>query len=464
MSKRKQKEKSTEMTWVPSVSKKNGPLYKEICRQLRSDIESGALPPGTKLPPQRDLAAKLGINISTVSRAFRICEEEGLLTSTVGSGTFVAAGAVVTSVTSAHTGKSGTVELGVLAPRLIDHDALVSILKETAHDEKAGGLFEYEYDSTDNRHRAAAVKLITRAGSSASPESILFAQGTQNAVAASIFAFMKPGDRLGCDPLVFPTLKRVCSLAGVRLVPIRWENGEMSEKGLDYAIGKEGLKALFVMPEYQVPTAHTMSRSCRQLIAEKAKKHSLIVIEAAMSALSEKGATGSIAKLAPENTIFITGLSTMIAPGLRCAYMSAPERYHEPLDSALKTIDTSPSPLLLDIASRVVLGSGFEGMIETVRQRARARGKYVKRSLGDIVVGGDDFSPFKWCRIPGDIDPGLFEKAAHDAGVQIQGAHRFTVGQADPPPAFRICHVSPKNERDLARGLDIIKETIAKFV
>ena len=74
------------LSWEPKVTKKNGPLYKAICEQLKSDIQSSALPPGTKLPPQRDLARFLGVNVSTVSRALRISEEEGLLLSTVGSG------------------------------------------------------------------------------------------------------------------------------------------------------------------------------------------------------------------------------------------------------------------------------------------------------------------------------------------------------------------------------------------
>ena len=53
--------------------------------------------------------------------------------------------------------------------------------------------------------------------------------------------------------------------------------------------------------------------------------------------------------------------------------------------------------------------------------------------------------------------------ASGEAGVQIQGAHRFTVGQADPPAAFRICPVSAKDEHDLVKGLKIIRKTISEF-
>ncbi|GAB2535230.1 hypothetical protein GCM10026983_03380 [Gracilibacillus alcaliphilus] len=45
---------------------------------------------GTKLPPQRELADYLDLNLSTISKAFKECGLKGLLSSSVGSGTFVA--------------------------------------------------------------------------------------------------------------------------------------------------------------------------------------------------------------------------------------------------------------------------------------------------------------------------------------------------------------------------------------
>jgi DNA-binding transcriptional regulator YhcF (GntR family) len=61
-----------------------------IARQLESDIRNGDLLPGTKLPPQRELADHLDVNVNTDSRAFGICSRKGLLGGTVGSGAFVA--------------------------------------------------------------------------------------------------------------------------------------------------------------------------------------------------------------------------------------------------------------------------------------------------------------------------------------------------------------------------------------
>ena len=85
------------MSWRP-VLQRTGPLSLELAAQLEADIKSGALLPGTRLPPQRELADFLDVNLSTVSRAFRLCTQKGLLSATVGSGTFVAYDALALSL------------------------------------------------------------------------------------------------------------------------------------------------------------------------------------------------------------------------------------------------------------------------------------------------------------------------------------------------------------------------------
>lgn len=81
------------MSWKPDFTKATGPLYKIIAEKLEEDVRTGSLTPGTKLPPQRELADFLDINVSTISRAFKLCEQKGIICSTVGNGTFIASDA-----------------------------------------------------------------------------------------------------------------------------------------------------------------------------------------------------------------------------------------------------------------------------------------------------------------------------------------------------------------------------------
>jgi GntR family transcriptional regulator len=66
------------------------PLVEQVRRALRREVAGGALPVGTPLPPVRQLAADLGVNLNTVARAYRELEREGLVTTARGRGTEVA--------------------------------------------------------------------------------------------------------------------------------------------------------------------------------------------------------------------------------------------------------------------------------------------------------------------------------------------------------------------------------------
>lgn len=66
-------------------------LWQSIADQLRGEIARGKWPPGTRLPPEADLATRFGVNRHTVRHATRVLADEGLLFSRRGAGVFVAA-------------------------------------------------------------------------------------------------------------------------------------------------------------------------------------------------------------------------------------------------------------------------------------------------------------------------------------------------------------------------------------
>lgn len=65
------------------------PVYKQIFKQVKSQILSGELPAGYVLPPERRLAESIGANRTTVLNAYRELKAENLITSHVGRGTVV---------------------------------------------------------------------------------------------------------------------------------------------------------------------------------------------------------------------------------------------------------------------------------------------------------------------------------------------------------------------------------------
>ena len=77
------------LTWRPDRNNLTRPVYLSLAQLLENDILNGVLRRDTKLPPQRELADFLDINFTTVTRAYTICRDKGLIYGVKGSGTFV---------------------------------------------------------------------------------------------------------------------------------------------------------------------------------------------------------------------------------------------------------------------------------------------------------------------------------------------------------------------------------------
>src|SRR5215469_14418552 len=66
------------------------PIYRQIADEIKALIARGELSEGTQLPPVRQLAADLGVNLNTIATAYRELQDEGLIAIKHGSGAVVA--------------------------------------------------------------------------------------------------------------------------------------------------------------------------------------------------------------------------------------------------------------------------------------------------------------------------------------------------------------------------------------
>jgi DNA-binding transcriptional regulator YhcF (GntR family) len=68
------------------------PTYMQLVNQVRRAVRNGTLRAGDRLPTAREMVAQLAINPNTVLKAYGHLENEGLVTSRPGLGTFIAQG------------------------------------------------------------------------------------------------------------------------------------------------------------------------------------------------------------------------------------------------------------------------------------------------------------------------------------------------------------------------------------
>lgn len=65
------------------------PLYQQVADEIKGLIAAGELPEGSSLPPVRQVAADLGVNLNTVAFAYRRLQQEGFIKVKHGSGSVV---------------------------------------------------------------------------------------------------------------------------------------------------------------------------------------------------------------------------------------------------------------------------------------------------------------------------------------------------------------------------------------
>jgi GntR family transcriptional regulator len=66
------------------------PIYQQVADGIKELIARGRLAEGAALPPLRQLAADLGVNLNTIATAYRTLQDEGLIVIRHGSGAVVA--------------------------------------------------------------------------------------------------------------------------------------------------------------------------------------------------------------------------------------------------------------------------------------------------------------------------------------------------------------------------------------
>ncbi len=448
------------MSWKPKLSGASGPIYKVLAGMLEEDIKSGELLPGTKLPPQRELADYLDINLSTISRAFKLCEQKGLICATIGNGTYVTSDAGTNHILGPTPEHLQMIEMGAILPHSMPNRTLTDYIQKLLSEPESEKLFQYGTPGGSTWQRETAVKWIGKTGYQIAPEQVIFSAGGQNALAAVLASLFKAGDKIGTDPLTYPGIKTTAKMLGIQLVPIEWKGNEITQEGLLNAIKNDKIKGLYLIPDFHNPTTHVMSLKTRKMIAEIAKQQSVIVIEDAINSLLQERILPPVAAFAPEQTIYIISLSKIISPGLRLAYVAAPEVYYKDIYTGIYNMNISISPFVLELAARLIHTGLADKIAGERRQYTLEQNRVVAANLGNYEIYGEEECPFRWVILPEAFTGKSFEICARNEGVQVYSGERFLVGNSADRRAVRISVTAARNPAEFEEGIRILKRIL----
>lgn len=445
------------MPWIPDKEKLKSPIYISIAELLEQDIQSGKLAGNTKLPPQRELADFLDLNLSTITRAFKICENKGLIYANIGQGTFVSPNAAIPFL---HKANNGCVELGIIRPFYQYNKIVADIAQKTIQRNTSQYLFEFDSISESYKHKQTAIKWLKSFHIETEPENIMLTTGTQNALTIVFLALFHSGDKILTDSYTYSNFIGLARQLNVQLISVAADEDGMIPDLVEKQCRIMDIKGIFLMPSCNNPTGAAMSMERKEAIARLIQEYNLILIEDDAYGFISNQADTPMQALIPNHTVYLHSLSKSLSAGLRCAYMVIPDCFKKVFLDTANNVNLKVPLLGAEIISELIVSGDADKIIKQKKAQAKERNSIYKKFFPEHI-SSNVYSFFQWLPLPSVYNGYQLEMQAKDNGIQIFCSDRFLVGKAEQT-AIRIATCSPDSSEQLEQGLRILHHLLTK--
>lgn len=449
------------MSWKPDKKALKRPFYSSIASLLEQDIVNGFLAPGTKLPPQRELADFLDLNFTTITRAYKLCERKGLIYAVTGSGTFVAPNASRSIAISANKAPH-SIDLGFVASFEQTNDIVAEVIQEVAEKKYLKQLLNYNDPTGIPHQKTAGLNWMELFGIRTDQEHIAIVSGAQNALAIALTALFEPGNRIATDLYTYSNFIELAKMLHIQLIPIPGDESGMLPAELEKQCCQVDIHGIFLMPSCGNPTTVMVSDIRKHELAGIIRRHQLILIEDDIHAFMTAGILSDYQQpmfnLLPEQSVYICSTSKSICSGLRVAYMVYSEALRKKIVQAIFNVNVKTSSLDIEVITEIILSGRAH---EIVSQKKR-----LAQSVNDIYSEyfplkrpiGHPLSFYRWLPIEGHNDGLQLETDLQKQGIRIFHSDRFLSGQTTPQKYLRIALSSTSSLDELKIGLNILTQ------
>ncbi|WP_321385805.1 PLP-dependent aminotransferase family protein [Rhizobium sp.] len=423
--------------WLPDLSDTQGPLYIRIADKAEEDIKSGALPAGTKLPPQRDLAYDLKVTIGTISRAYALLRERGLVAGEVGRGTYIQTG-LASGQAESHrdpvtlnyggtrtlSPPPGKLRFDTTAAVDVGQADIVGQLMMDIAREQPGEISSYTRTLSPDWLEAGR-RWLGNGDWSPNPANIVPQLGVHAGVNAVIAAISGTGDRVVCEHLTYSQIARSASLMGRQIALVDSDDEGILPEDFEHVCAREHPKAAFIMSSGQNPTLSCLPLTRRQAIVDIARKYNVWLIEDYIYGGLIGDGIPLLAQLAPDRTFLLNSLSKSVAAGVRGGWVACPEHMSQRVRVTQKMVCGGLPFLLAELSARMVLSGAADDIKAKVIAEFSAREEIVRTVFAGCEFKSHPRLPYFWLKLPEPWLSGTFKQAAFDAGVLIDDEDEF---------------------------------------
>lgn len=326
-------------SWVNSAERIGSDLLLELAgpgsrravliRALRDAVRAGRLPPGTRLPPYRSLAADLGLARNTVADAYAELVAEGWLTARQGSGTRVAQRTPATPARipkrtpsrpapPVHNLRQGQPDAASF-PRTAWLAASRRAVNAAPNDAFGPG----DPQGRIELRRALSGYLARVRGVHCSLERIVICSGFAHALRLLFGGGVLRGP-LAVESYGLGFHRSLLVAAGVRTVPLTLdEHGART----DELTGLPGVRSVLLTPAHQFPTGGPLHPERRTAVVDWARARGGLVLEDDYDGefRYDREPVSAVQGLGPDRVVHLGSVSKSLSPAIRLGWMVLPE-------------------------------------------------------------------------------------------------------------------------------------------
>jgi GntR family transcriptional regulator/MocR family aminotransferase len=470
----------------PAVGKQS--LRMHIVHSIIRDIQRGRLAPGAFLPSSRELAAAVSVNRKTIVLVYEELMAQGWLEATSTRGTRVAvalpeqipdqmieqsgpgdhpdfaysAGNVLLSITPHHD--TLTLDLGSPDCRLFPADVLARAYRDAALQASRTRRLSYGDPRGSLMLREAIARMLgAQRGMVVRPEHICVTRGSQMGVTLVASALIKPGDIVIMEELSYSPAAVAFADAGARIMTVGLDAQGIDVEEVEALCRRHPVRAIFVTPHHQFPTAVSLSPERRLKLLDLARHYGIALVEDDYDHEYhfESQPLRPLATYAPAGTLYIGSLSKLTLPSLRIGYVVASTQVIDGIAGQVMNLDRQGNIISEEAVANLIASGELRRHIRKSHaiyaRRRMAFADALRRHLSDVAEfdlpsGGLAF----WLRFRDEALLDRIDKHAETAALRFAPSTYF----ATPPSRQRGLRLgfASLDEREADRALGLLRE------
>lgn len=449
----------------------------DIVASVQREIESGALPAGSRLPPVRALEKQLGLSKNTAQAAYDELVARGLVEAREREGVFVLAASryaapgtmiaarpaafVAPPLSRPDVAPRGMIALSTvfIDPDLLPTERIAECARSVLRERMPS-----HYDAQGYRPlREAIARRLQARGLDVEPDEIVITTGSQQsldivarsltvrrvAVESPVYAYAK---------LLFQTLGH--EIVGLHLDPFTgldldaWERALATKPALAYLI-----------PSFHNPTGYSYTSAELRRVLELCAKHGVAILEDDWGSdmLSDGEYRPMLRMLGGKDVLYVNSFTKKLLPSLRIGFIAASPAL-VPTLVAMKRLSTLGNAWLTEAIVAEFLERGYyDTHLQTLQRALDGRYAACLAALDELMPDGVRWTrpgggPTLWLDIPRSIDYAALEAHLARRGVHISSSSAAFVGEPHLH-GFRIAYAYLP-EDDMRRALTITADTL----